>query len=228
MSDLSTTLSIWLLAITAILFLSARAINACRKANLTQWGSETLNLIDGLNRIFCEKYHRMERTDIGLPKTGAAILVSNHISGLDPLLLIAASRRPLRFLIAKEEYERFGLNWLFKAVGCIPVDRTGRSDKALREAMSAIQRGEVIAIFPHGKIHLPSDSPRKLKKGAISLASREKINIYPIKIMGVSGVGEVVSAVFKRGDAKVILNECLDSSLLSVDELELELESLYF
>ena len=79
---------------------------------------------------------------IPLPETGAAIVVCNHISGLDPLVLIAATPRPLRFLIAREEYERFGLQWLFRLGKCIPVERDKRPELAMRAALRAIENGE--------------------------------------------------------------------------------------
>jgi 1-acyl-sn-glycerol-3-phosphate acyltransferase len=64
------------------------------------------------------------------------------MSSLDPFLLLTACKRPLRFLVASEEYERPILNWLFIASGCIPVDRVGRPEKALREAFRALQQCE--------------------------------------------------------------------------------------
>jgi len=74
--------------------------------------------------------------------------VSNHVSGLDPLLLIAATRRPLRFVIAREEYERWGLRWLLHAVGCIPIARGRNPRSALSAARAALEAGEVVALFP--------------------------------------------------------------------------------
>ncbi|MEO6697390.1 MAG: lysophospholipid acyltransferase family protein, partial [Gammaproteobacteria bacterium] len=135
----------------------------CEAANQADWGGRWLNRLDGLNRLFCRHYHRLHYTPIRLPDQGCALVASNHVSGLDPLLLIAAARRPLRFVIAREEYQRFGLTWLFRAIGCIPVERERQPGQALRQALRALERGEVVVLFPHGKIHLDSDPPRKLK-----------------------------------------------------------------
>ncbi|MBD3671052.1 MAG: 1-acyl-sn-glycerol-3-phosphate acyltransferase [Gammaproteobacteria bacterium] len=169
------------------------------RASRTDWGRGWLNVLDGLLRLFVRYYHRAHIEQIDLPEEGAALLVSNHVSGLDPMLLVAATRRPLRFIIAKEEYERFGLKWLFRAIGCIPVDRTSRPERALRHARSALKRGEVIALFPHGKIHLDSDPPRKLKRGFAKLSEWENVPVYPCRIDGVKGVRHTVLAVFIRG-----------------------------
>ena len=138
-----------------------------------------------------------------IPETGPAILVSNHISGLDPMLMVASSNRPLRFLIAREQYERFGLQWLFRAAGCIPVDRQRSPEKAMRAAFKALRNGEVVALFPHGKIHLDSDPPRKLKAGAARLSMHTGAPLVPMRITGVRRQGHVVSSVLLRSYARI-------------------------
>lgn len=191
----------------------------CREANGADWGSFWLNRLDGLNRLFCHHYHRLQSVPVPLPREGGAILVSNHISGLDPLLMIASCDRPLRFLIAREQYQRFGMQWLFRAVGCIPVDRENSPEKALRQAFKALAEGEVIALFPHGKIHLDSDPPRKIKPGAARLAARAKLPLIALRISGVAAAGAVMRPVFLRGRAVIKLQAEIDGSELSDDEL---------
>ena len=191
----------------------------CREANGADWGSFWLNRLDGLNRLFCHHYHRLQSVPVPLPREGGAILVSNHISGLDPLLMIASCDRPLRFLIAREQYQRFGMQWLFRAVGCIPVDRENSPEKAFRQAFKALAEGEVIALFPHGKIHLDSDPPRKIKPGAARLAARAKLPLIALRISGVAAEGEVMRPVLLRGRAVIKLQAEIDGSELSDDEL---------
>ena len=153
--------------------------------------------------------HRLPATEIPLPKTGAAIVVANHVSGLDPFILIAACHRPLRFLIAREVYERPILHWLFKASGCIPVDRSGKPELALRQALRALQQGEVLALFPHGKIHLDSDPPRKIKGGVARLSAWTQTPIYPVRIDGVGVEGSVALAPFIPSNVKLTLGQTI-------------------
>jgi 1-acyl-sn-glycerol-3-phosphate acyltransferase len=196
----------------------------CRDANGADWGSFWLNRLDGLNRLFCHHYHRLESLPVPLPRIGGAILVSNHISGLDPLLMIASCDRPLRFLIAREQYQRFGMQWLFRAVGCIPVDRQNSPEKALRQALKALGQGEVIALFPHGKIHLDSDPPRKIKPGAARLAARTQLPLIALRISGVAAQGEVMRPVFLRGRAVIKLQAEIDGSKLNDEQLNQQIE----
>ena len=155
------------------------------------WQNPWLNWIDGFNRLYCRTFHRLRGKAIELPDEGAAILVANHISGLDPLLLLAASPRRLRFLVAREEYQRFGLTWLFRMAGCIPVDRDNRPEQAFKVALQVLAAGEVIALFPQGRIQHPRETMIRLKSGAVRLAYLSGAPIIPVHIQGVRGAGSV-------------------------------------
>lgn len=199
------SLAFGIVIVPVVVLLWRRLVRVLDEANGTDWGGPWLNRLDGLNRIFCRRYHRFVYDPLPLPEQGGAIVVSNHVSGLDPLLLIAAANRPLRFMIAREQYERFGLRWLFRAVGCIPVDRGNRPDRALREARRALEQGEVVALFPHGAIHIADKHPpRRLKGGAVRLAHQTGCPIVPARLEGVSGQGLVVSAVVLRSRARLV------------------------
>lgn len=173
------------------------------RENKADWGGKWINRLDGFNRIFCRKFHRLKFETVRLPKTGGVLLASNHISGLDPLLLIAASERPLRFLMAREYYEIRGLKWLFRVVGCIPVERSSRPQAALYAARVALEAGEAVAIFPHGTIHLDHHRPRKLKRGIAWLARFTGASIYPMRIEGVAGLEQGLPSVWRRSQVRI-------------------------
>lgn len=193
-----------LAAMTAGLFWGLRrALRALEAANRADWGSPWLNRLDGLTRIFCRRFHRFRHDPVPLNGAGPALLVSNHVSGLDPMLLVAACHRPVRFIIAEEQYRRFGLTWLFRAIGCIPVDRKGAPSRAYRAALNALAAGEVVALFPHGRIHLDNDPPRALKPGVVRMAQLSGAPVYPVRVEGIRGQGHVVRAVLMRSHARL-------------------------
>jgi len=205
-----------LLIIFLLLF---RFVRACKKANKTDWGSPALNTLEGMNRLFCQRYHRLNEVTIPINESGPAIVVANHVSGLDPMLMLASTPRPLRFLIAREQYERFGFKSLFRAVGCIPIDRSKQADNAMRQAIKALQEGEVLAIFPQGKIHLPEDGYVKIKPGAARLALKTGCSIYPIHLSGMRSQGNVMTPVFLRGNSRIELCDAIMTNGLSVEKL---------
>ncbi len=187
------------------------------------WRNPWLNRLARVNAYLCHRYHRLKGTLHTLPEHGAAVVVSNHFSGLDPFLLIAAAHRPLRFLMAEEEYNRFGLKWLFRAVGCIPVDRKGRPERAFREARRALERGEVIAIFPHGGIRLDSEHNRKLKPGAVRLAQMVGCPIVPVRIDGISAEDSIFRALLHRSHARLRCYPPIDCSTRELVECNREI-----
>lgn len=189
----------------------------CERYAAADWGGRWLNRLDGLNRLFCFHVHRLQHDPIPLPADGPALLACNHVSGLEPLLMIAATRRPIRFLIAREEYRRFGLQWLFRAIGAIPVERAGRPEIALRDARRALDAGEVVMIFPHGHIHLDSDPPRKLKGGVAFLSRVTGAPVIPLRVTGIKGEGHTLLALFMRSRARLQAFAPLDCAGLDND-----------
>ncbi|MEK7706833.1 MAG: 1-acyl-sn-glycerol-3-phosphate acyltransferase, partial [Verrucomicrobiota bacterium] len=183
-----TVVLLLLVAASILLAISLRRLlRACEAANGADWGRCWLNRLDGLNRILCRRFHHLNHDALNLPATGGVLVASNHVSGLDPLLLLAASPRPLRFLIAREEYDRWWLRWLLRAVGCIPVERSRNPRAALYAAREALERGEVVALFPHGRIHLDHHPPTPLKRGIVLLARMTGAPILPVRVEGVRG-----------------------------------------
>jgi 1-acyl-sn-glycerol-3-phosphate acyltransferase len=192
-----------LLSVALALWLLRRAILICEAANEADWGGRWLNRLDGLNRIFCRHFHGLPNHRLGLPRAGPVLVASNHVSGLDPLLLIAASHRPLRFIIAREEYERWWLKWLFRAIGCIPIDRERDPRTAMYAARRALAAGEAVAFFPQGGIHLDHEPPVPLRRGIVLLSQMTGAPIIPVRIGGVRGVGFTVAAVFMPSDVRL-------------------------
>lgn len=167
------------------------------------WGGPFLNHLDGLMRLFCARFHRLEYEPLPVPESGGAIVAANHLSGLDPLILSAASHRPLRFVIATEQYRHPLLRWFYDQIGCIPVDRTGSPEKAFYSARRALADGEIVVLFPQGCIRLPDVPRTPLKRGVIALAAMSQVPVIPVRISGVAGMGRLVTAVFIRSRARI-------------------------
>lgn len=119
-----------------------------------------------------------------IPHRGGAILAGNHPSVLDGILLLIVSPRPVRFLVAEELFFHPLLRWLFEGMGCIPVYRTKtHNGDALRAAVAALERGDLIGIFPEGTT---SDlgRMRAVKRGVGLLALKTGVPVVPFGIVG--------------------------------------------
>ncbi|MEO8344383.1 MAG: MFS transporter [Betaproteobacteria bacterium] len=91
-----------------------------------------------------------------VPEKGACILVCNHVSYVDAIVIAACVRRPVRFIMDYRIFRVPLLNWVFRTMNAIPV-APGREDAAVKEsafvtAASALREGEIVGIFPEGKL----------------------------------------------------------------------------
>ena len=112
-----------------------------------------LKLLIAANRLYCRVMFRVgSPTTTPLPMSGPVLLVSDHSSLTDPLVLFATAGRPIRFLMAREFYDLPVLRWIFKVAGCIPI-RRGRFEVApVRAILHALAQEAVVGIFPEGGI----------------------------------------------------------------------------
>ena len=119
-----------------------------------------------------------------VPADGALIVAANHVSYLDPAVLGATLPRPAHFIMVGGIWRKTGLNWFFRGMRSIPVDREGlMSRSALKAALDALARGEVVGIFPEGGRALPDGSVPALA-GVALLARRSGAPVLPTGISG--------------------------------------------
>jgi 1-acyl-sn-glycerol-3-phosphate acyltransferase len=156
------------------------------------------------NEGFCQIYHHVDL--IGrctLPATGPAILVSNHVSGLDPLLIQSVCPRMIVWMMAREYYDVRPLAWIFRTVEAIPVDRSGRDLAATRAAMRALEVGRILGVFPEGRIET-SPELLEFQTGVALLAIKTGVDVYPAYLDGTQRGKEMVPAFMLPNRARLI------------------------
>ena len=91
-----------------------------------------------------------------IPADGPAVLIANHVSFVDAVLLMAASPRPIRFIMDHKIFKVPVLGWLFKLAKAIPIapqrDDPAAYERAFAEAAQVLREGELVGIFPEGGI----------------------------------------------------------------------------
>lgn len=125
-----------------------------------------------------------------VPPRGPALVVCNHVSFMDALVMGGGSPRPLRFLMDRPIYESKRLNWLFRMVGAIPVESDRRDPgnvrRALEEVSRALRNGDVVMLFPEGR--LTSDGEVKtFRRGLDLILSRDPVPVIPAALSGLWG-----------------------------------------
>jgi 1-acyl-sn-glycerol-3-phosphate acyltransferase len=114
---------------------------------------------------------------------GPYVLVGNHASVLDPLLVGAASRRRIVFMMTSVIYRRPRTGWFYRWMRTIPLHPTGGNRQAMRSAREALAAGHVLGVFPEGG--LSRDGKLLLgSPGAVALVLGEGVPIVPFGIVG--------------------------------------------
>jgi 1-acyl-sn-glycerol-3-phosphate acyltransferase len=118
-----------------------------------------------------------------LPTDGAAILVCNHTSGLDPLLIQSVVDRVIVWMMAKEYYEISALTWVFRMIEAIPVERDGRDSGSLRAALRHLKDGRILGVFPEGRIERTREL-MEFQTGVALMAIKTGVPVYPAFLDG--------------------------------------------
>ena len=117
-----------------------------------------------------------------IPPTGPGILVCNHVSSLDPMLLQWATPRLITWMMAREYYVP-GTRWLFDIIRIIPVERSKRDVTATRAAMRALADGQLLGIFPEGRL-AEGTLIGPFQTGVAMMALRAGVDVYPASVEG--------------------------------------------
>jgi 1-acyl-sn-glycerol-3-phosphate acyltransferase len=143
-------------------------------------------LIRGTVRGLARALFRLRAVGIErLTTLGPAVLVANHLSWLDPIILPLVLPRKPGFLAMEELWRMPGIAWVMRTYGplAIPLRRQAIDTTALRRAVEALRQGAWLIVFPEGGIP-PAGDARPFHRGASMLAARTGAPIVPIAIVG--------------------------------------------
>ncbi|HYH81113.1 MAG TPA: lysophospholipid acyltransferase family protein [Longimicrobium sp.] len=155
-----------------------------------------LPLFPAVSRAALGLFYRLEVSGERVPPRGPVLLVANHPNSLlDPGMVFAVARRPVRFMAKAPLFSHPGVGWLVKGAGAVPVYReqdypgeTARNEDTFRAVWDALAQGDAVGIFPEGTSHSnPSLVPLKTGAARIALgAARRTGGAFPIVPVGLS------------------------------------------
>ncbi len=125
-----------------------------------------------------------------VPETGACVVVCNHVSYVDAIVIAACVRRPIRFIMDHRIFRVPLLNWLFRTMQAIPV-APAREDAALKErafatAAEALRAGEIVGIFPEGALTGDGEM-HAFRPGVERIVSDTPVPVVPMALSGLWG-----------------------------------------
>jgi 1-acyl-sn-glycerol-3-phosphate acyltransferase len=135
-------------------------------------------------------YRFRVRGDEHIPTEGAAILVCNHVSFVDAILLMAASPRPIRFIMDHRIFATPVLGWLFRLSKAIPIasqkEDPATYERAFAEARRVLDEGDLLAIFPEGGI-TRDGTLQPFKGGVMKILETHPVPVVPLALHNLWG-----------------------------------------
>jgi 1-acyl-sn-glycerol-3-phosphate acyltransferase len=153
--------------------------------------------------------HRVHTVDADrIPEEGAAVLVCNHVSYVDAIVIGAASPRPIRFVMDHRIFKLPLLGWIFRTARAIPIAPAKEDpwlmEKAYIDIAQALHEGELVCIFPEGQLTRTGEI-NDFKGGIAKIIERSKVPVIPMALRGLWGHllsrnhENVFDRVFRKG-----------------------------
>lgn len=143
-----------------------------------------------------------------IPEEGAALLVCNHVSFVDSLVVMGAAPRPVRFVMDHRIFRIPLLNYVFRHSGAIPIapakEDPALMEKAFAEVSTALANGELVAIFPEGGLS-PDGELQAFRPGITRILDANPVPVVPMALSGLWGSffsridGKAMQKPFRRG-----------------------------
>ena len=152
--------------------------------------------------LLVHSVYRLDKKDIErIPEEGPALLVCNHVSFVDALVVTAACRRPIRFVMDHHIFRWPILSFVFKAGRAIPIASAKEDpelkEKAFDDVAAALAAGELVGIFPEGRITNDGELG-PFRPGIARIVERTPVPVVPIALSGLWG------SIFSRRDGRAL------------------------
>ncbi|QOL47831.1 MFS transporter [Massilia litorea] len=153
--------------------------------------------------------HRVATVDVErIPDEGPAVLVCNHVSYVDAIVIGAASPRPIRFVMDHRIFNMPLLGWIFRTAKAIPIAPAKEDpflmERAFIDIAEALHQGDLVCIFPEGKLTSTGEI-NEFRGGVAKIVERSKVPVIPMALRGLWGSvftrdpGNLFERSFARG-----------------------------
>ncbi len=159
--------------------------------------------------LLIHSVYRLEKSGLeNIPEDGPAVLVCNHVSYVDALIIAAACRRPIRFVMDYNIFRIPVLNFVFRTGGAIPI-ASSREDPALLERAydeiaRGLEQGDLVGVFPEGRL-TDNGEMYPFRPGIQRIVDRTPVPVVPLALRGLWGSffsrkgGSAMTRPFRRG-----------------------------
>jgi 1-acyl-sn-glycerol-3-phosphate acyltransferase len=188
--------------------------------------------------IIISLFYRVRPTGIeNIPESGPAVVVCNHVSFMDPIIIGGSIRRPMRFVMYYKIFDIPILNFFFRNAKAIPIASTHENKQLMDEAFDKVDAeladGNLVCIFPEGSITQDGEVQR-FRPGIEKIIARRAVPVVPValgRLWGswfsrnkVGGVRRIPGRLFAR--VPVTIGEAVLPADVTAAELEVRVRNL--
>jgi len=148
-----------------------------------------------------------------IPLKGGAILASNHLSYLDPIVIGLLAPRKINFMAKRELFENFLFGCFISKLGAFPVRRERLDRKTYRRALGLLKEGKILVLFPEGT-RSRKRNLGPLREGTARIAVRTKVPLIPVIIRGTDKALPRGKKLIRLAKIKVRIGKPLESEPL--------------
>ncbi len=156
-------------------------------------------LVRGLYRL------RLHGIEEHVPDDGAALIVCNHVSYMDALILAASIPRPVRFVMYYKIFNIPVMSWIFRTAGAIPIAGAKEDPTLMRKAFdeidAALAAGELVGIFPEGAL-TKDGQMAPFKSGVEHILQRARENGHPVPVVPMA-LRNMWTSMWSRRDGRL-------------------------
>ncbi|MGO8690360.1 MAG: lysophospholipid acyltransferase family protein [Thermoguttaceae bacterium] len=168
----------------------------------------------GLNYLLTRILWRLEvRGAMPIPAGQGALVICNHRSPVDPSFIqVATGQRVVHWMVAKEYCEHPLLAWFFRATQAIPVSRGGIDTAATKLAIRLAEGGELVALFPEGRINVSEALLMPGRPGVALIALKARVPVVPCYCEGAPYDGTMLGALLMPARVRLVIGPPIDIS----------------
>jgi len=187
-----------------------------------------------LHTIYRVDYSGLDK----IPEEGPALLICNHVSYVDALVLAGCIRRPIRFVMYHRIFELPLLSFIFKTAQAIPIAPAHENPEMMEQAFdrisTALAQDELVCIFPEGKL-TEDGQMSPFKPGVMRILERNPVTIVPLALRGLWGSffsrahGKAMSRLFPRGvlsRIELVAGDVITESTVGLENLQQRVAAL--
>jgi len=162
--------------------------------------------------LFARILWRVQVPPFPLPPKQGAVIVCNHRSSIDPFFIQVVANRYVHWMVAREYCEHPALAWFFRAAQAIPTNRAGVDTAATKTAIRWASEGELIGMFPEGRINRTDQLLLPGRPGAVLVALKARVPLLPCYIEGSPYGSSVISPLLLPARVRVRFGAPMDLS----------------